>query len=37
VIHRRTGYTNLSNFNRQFLARAGVTPTAYRAGRRAPS
>jgi len=36
VIHRRTGYTNLSNFNRQFLARAGVTPTAYRAGRRAP-
>ena len=37
VIHRRTGYTNLSNFNRQFLARSGVTPTAYRARRRAPS
>lgn len=35
VIHRQIGYTNLSNFNRQFLARSGVTPTAYRSGRRA--
>lgn len=25
-----SGYSNLSNFNRQFLAEVGMTPTAYR-------
>lgn len=25
-----TGYTNLANFNRQFLSEVGMTPTAYR-------
>jgi AraC-like DNA-binding protein len=25
-----SGYRNMANFNRQFLAEVGVTPTAYR-------
>lgn len=30
-VARASGYNNLSNFNRQFLAEVGLTPTAYRA------
>ncbi|MDM4763800.1 AraC family transcriptional regulator [Galbitalea sp. SE-J8] len=30
TISRTVGYRNLSNFNRQFLAETGLTPTAYR-------
>jgi AraC-like DNA-binding protein len=26
----QSGYSNLANFNRQFLAEVGMTPTAYR-------
>lgn len=29
-IARASGYNNMSNFNRQFLAEVGMTPTAYR-------
>lgn len=32
VIYTEVGYTNLSNFNRQFLREHGRTPTAYRLG-----
>ncbi|MEY2847689.1 MAG: hypothetical protein RI885_354, partial [Actinomycetota bacterium] len=31
AISAAVGYTNLANFNRQFLAETGVTPRAYRA------
>ena len=31
-IAQNAGFANLSNFNRQFLARYGVTPSEYRAG-----
>jgi AraC-like DNA-binding protein len=29
-VARASGYNNMSNFNRQFLAEVGMTPTAYR-------
>ncbi len=30
TICHRTGYQNLSNFNRQFLREFGITPSGYR-------
>ena len=30
VATRASGYNNMANFNRQFLAEVGTTPTTYR-------
>jgi AraC-like DNA-binding protein len=30
AISENVGYTNLANFNRQFLSEVGMTPNAYR-------